>query len=1058
MGKHETYWNGLEQYHADTDFQKSQKDEFQEEMPIGESLGDDLGLKSNRRDFLKVFGFGLTAAALSACVEKPVQKAIPYVTKPENVTPGVASWYASTFDGYGILVKSREGRPIKIEGNDLHPISRGGSCPVAQASILNLYDSERLQVPRGPQGKSDWATVEKAIGTALGNLQAGGDVVVLSNTLTGVSTNKAIQLFLAKFPGGRHVTYDSNSVHAFAKVHSAPGQRLTVPSLDFSKADIIVSFDADFLGTWISPTEYTKQYVKGRKPDELNPKMSKHIHFESRMSLTGSNADVRFPVTPGQLLGAVSSLYKAVVGGGVGGDDFKGGPGNGVEVAAKLLKGAASGRSLVVSGVNDIAVQSVVKAINEHLGNYGSTLDMDNPSYQAQGDDHAMAELVKTVGSAKAVIILDDANPVYDSVNGAAFGAALKNVPLSIAFATKDNETTAVCKYALPQHHYLEAWDDANPKKGLYSTQQPLLRPLYDTRAWQDCLLRWAGDGRSHYDLMQDVWADELFGQQSQYLTFKEFWDNSVRDGFFQVSGPGLSVIQLPAPEGHGEGHGKPAAGKPAPVAAEEEAAVTVAAPSTDVNTHLQSLVARYKAREGKLQLVVFEKNYIRNGRYANNPWLQEMPDPITKVCWDNYVAVPYGMAMEKGWKDGDKVTVTAGKVSATLPIIVQPGQANNSIAIAVGYGRGEMAGRVAKGVGVNAFPFVTLNEDNCFTYDSVVTLNPTGERVTMAKTQTYIGYDMQQEGGDDKRTWIEDRIDTHILKETTLSEYQESRIAGNKRPSAHHMLSLWDTHDKKGHHWAMAIDLNSCTGCGTCVVSCNAENNIAMVGKEEVINRREMHWLRIDRYFKGHPDAQDGSLQVAHQPMLCQHCNNAPCETVCPVLAIAHSDEGINQQVYNRCVGTRYCANNCPYKVRRFNWFSYYWNDKFKDVNYMQHDKVGRLVLNPDVTVRARGVMEKCSFCVQRIQDKKLKSKSEGRKLEDGEIKTACQQSCPADCIVFGDLNDPQSEIYKLYHNKRGYHALEDIKVLPNVLYLTKVRNIAPLAKQEVVKGGDHA
>jgi Fe-S-cluster-containing dehydrogenase component len=327
---------------------------------------------------------------------------------------------------------------------------------------------------------------------------------------------------------------------------------------------------------------------------------------------------------------------------------------------------------------------------------------------------------------------------------------------------------------------------------------------------------------------------------------------------------------------------------------------------------------------------------------------------------------------------------------------------------------------------------------------------------MVMAKTQTYIGYDMQEEGGDAKRNLIEDRIDTHILKETTLSEYQTSRVAGNKRPSPHHMLSLWDIHDKKGHHWGMAIDLNACTGCGTCIVSCNAENNIAMVGKDEVAMRREMHWMRIDRYFKGHPDKQDGSLQIAHQPMLCQHCNNAPCETVCPVLAIAHSDEGINQQVYNRCVGTRYCANNCPYKVRRFNWFSYYWNDKFKDVNFVQHDKVGRLVLNPDVTVRARGVMEKCSFCVQRIQDKKLKSKSEGRRLTDGEVKTACQQSCPADAIVFGDLNDTASEINKLFHNKRGYHAIEDVKTLPNVLYMTKVRNVD--AVSEVHTGGDHA
>lgn len=1056
MGKHETYWNGLEQYHADADFQKMQNDEFREEMPIEALDEDSFGLKSNRRDFLKVFGFGLTAAALSACVEKPIQKAIPYLTKPENVTPGVASWYASTCGGCGtgcgVLVKSREGRPIKIEGNELHPMNLGGTCPVGQATVLNLYDSERLQAPRGPQGKTDWATAEKAIS---GALAGGGAIYVVSNTFTGRTNRRAIKRFLEAFPGAKHVNYDSNSSYAFAKVHSEGKTELQVPSIDFSKAEVIVSFDADFLGTWISPVEYTKQYVRGRKLDENAPKMSKHIQFESRVSLTGSNADVRFPMTPSQLQGAIGTLYNLVVGGGIANPGFKG-AGNGVETAAKLLN-AAHGKSLVVSGVNDIAVQSVIKAINEHLGNYGTVLDNNTPSYQAQGDDAAMIDFANNVSSAKAVIFLDEANPVYDYPGGKALATTLANVPMTIAFTTKENETSKACKYALPQHHYLEAWDDANPKKGLYSVQQPLVRPLYDSRQWQDCFWAWSGESGTHYDWVRNTWETELYGMQHQYLTFKDFWDNSVRDGYFQVGG---DVHILPVHEDSSaaepeEDKGGKKGKKPAPAAVAPEPVAEAPAPAADLSTHGQALLDAYKKGEGKLHLIVHEKNYMRTGRFANNPWLQEVPDPISKVCWDNYVAVPYGMAMDKGWKDGDKLTVTANKTSVVLPIIVQPGQANNTIAIAVGYGRGDMAGRVAKGVGQNAFPFVTTTS-GIFGYELEASLNPTGEHMAMAKTQTYIGYDMQAEGGDEKREWIEDRIDTHILKETTLSEYEHSRIAGNKRPSAHHMLSLWDIHDKKGHHWAMAIDLNACTGCGNCIVSCNAENNIAMVGKEEVGMRREMHWMRIDRYFKGHPDAQDGSLQIAHQPMLCQHCNNAPCETVCPVLAIAHSDEGINQQVYNRCVGTRYCANNCPYKVRRFNWFSYYWNDKFKDVNFVQHDKVGRLVLNPDVTVRARGVMEKCSFCVQRIQDKKLKSKSEGRRLTDGEVKTACQQSCPADAIVFGDLNDTSSEINKLFHNKRGYHALEDIKTLPNVLYMTKVRNTE--AVSEVHKGGDHA
>jgi molybdopterin-containing oxidoreductase family iron-sulfur binding subunit len=375
-----------------------------------------------------------------------------------------------------------------------------------------------------------------------------------------------------------------------------------------------------------------------------------------------------------------------------------------------------------------------------------------------------------------------------------------------------------------------------------------------------------------------------------------------------------------------------------------------------------------------------------------------------------------------------------------------------------LGYGRDEIAGRVSKGVGANAAVF--LSNGGAVSYAVAgASATPNGEHITMAKTQTYIGYELQEERGVEHRKWVEDRITDFILKETTLEEYSSNRSAGNKRPSPHHMVSLWDIHDKKGHHWAMAIDLNACTGCGSCIVSCNAENNIAMVGRQEVVNRREMHWMRIDRYFKGSPDAVDGSLQVMHQPMLCQHCDNAPCESVCPVLATVHSSDGLNQQVYNRCIGTRYCANNCPYKVRRFNWFSYYYNSDFKDVNPMQHDKVGRLVLNPDVTVRARGVMEKCSFCVQRIQESRLKAKGEGRKLNDGDVKTACQQSCPADAIVFGDLNDKESAIYKLYHNNRGYHALEDVKTLPSVLYMTKVRNTEKAAgAAATAEHGDHA
>jgi MoCo/4Fe-4S cofactor protein with predicted Tat translocation signal len=1035
MGKNETYWNGLEQYQAGPMFDQGQKHEFIEELPLGEGLTEEsMGYTSNRRDFLKLFGFGLTAAAITACVDKPVNKAIPYVVKPENVTPGVASWYATTCQGCsancGLLIKSREGRPIKVEGNDMHGMSRGGTCAVGQATVLNLYDSERQKAPRGTKEKGNAGALAELKGKLDGIKAGGGLVYVVSNTLTSPTSKKVIDGFLAGFTGAKHVVYDTNSVSGLAEAHSSGGGHW-VPNFQFQNADVVLSIDADFMGNWISPIQFTKDFMTKRKVTEANPNMSKHVHFESRLSLTGSNADLRIPMKPSQLYGAVSMLYNKIVGGGAEGFD---GPGNIVSNVATMLTKAGAGKALVVCGINDVAVQSVVKAINEKLGSYGSTIDTAAPSMQAQGKDADLMEFLANAKSAKAVIFLDEANPVYDTAGGAKLAADLASVDVTVSFNSKENETSEKCKYVIPQTHYLEAWDDAMPIKGHYAIQQPLVRPIYGSVQWQDALMNWSGTTGTYYDYLRSEWETGMYPKANSGLGFRKFWEELVRNGYIAL-GASTAVEVMP----------EPVAVKPAKPAKEEtpeiEPALYTPTPD-DVSAALGTVAAAYKKGMAGMEIVVYEANYMRSGRYGNNPWLQEMPDPITKVTWDNYVSIPYSYAMAQNIKDGDKLKVTVGSNSVTLPAIVQPGLANDSIAIALGWGRADIVGRVSKGVGANAAPFITKNGSTFVYHSAGASVSPTGENTEMAKTQTYIGYELIAEAGQSKLDSIEGRISDFILKETTLSEYQESRAAGNKRPSPNHMLSLWDIHDKKGHHWAMAIDLNACNGCGNCIVSCNAENNIAMVGRDEVRRRREMHWMRIDRYFRGAPDAQDGSLQMMNQPMLCQHCDNAPCESVCPVLATTHSDEGLNQQTYNRCIGTRYCANNCPYKVRRFNWFSYYWNDKFKDVNPMQHDKVGRLVLNPDVTVRARGVMEKCSMCVQRIQEKKLVAKTEMRNPRDGEIKTACQQSCPTDAIVFGDLNDKDSEVRKLYNNKRGYHALEDVKTLPKVLYLTKVRN----------------
>lgn len=1056
MGKHEEYWNGLEQYQASAEFQKHQKDEFQEDLPIEETFSEEaLGVQSNRRDFLKVFGFGLTAAALTACVDKPVRKAIPYVIKPETVTPGVANWYATTCHGCatgcGILVKAREGRPIKVEGNREHSLNKGGTCGIGQATVLSLYDSSRLKSPRGAEGKMSWEAVNEALGAKLRNSRK---VAVVSNTITSPTGKKALAKFLSNFSDGRHIQYDAVSNYALAKVHSDNSGEMMVPGYQFDKADVIVSFDADFMGNWISGPEFTKGWSKGRHIDPDHPKMSKHIQFESRMSLTGSNADLRIPLKPSQMSAALVTLYNEVVGGGPS-SGFEA-PGNAIKRAAKELK-KAKGKSLVVCGINDIAAQSVVRAINEALGNYGTTIDTDNPSYQAQGDDVAMMNFINSADSYDAVIFLDDANPVYDHPMGAALATKLGKVGTTVAFATHENETSKACKFALAQNHFMESWGDAQPRKKYLAIQQPLVRPLFDSQQWEETLLQWSGVNTPYYKYVQQNWEETAFAMMSHGLSFSAFWEESVRSGFAMVGGD-MAVAMPVAHEGDHEDHGNDHEGEDH-AEMDQEVVEEVAAPvAMDVNAQLSALAAQAKGGSG-LELAIYSSVNMGTGRFSNNPWLQELPNPITKVTWDNYISVPYQMAMDKGWQDGDQLSLKVGTGSLTAPVIIQPGQANGTLAVSLGYGREKVAGKVGGGVGANAYPLIAQGQGALNFSPSGASVDVTGERISMAKTQTYIGYEMQDEGGDAKRAQVENRISDYILKETTLGEYEHNRAAGNKRPSGHHMISLWDIHDKKGHHWAMAIDLNKCTGCGSCIVSCNAENNIPVVGKHEVLVRREMHWMRIDRYFKGHPGAQDGSLQTTHQPLMCQHCDNAPCETVCPVLATVHSDEGLNQQVYNRCIGTRYCANNCPYKVRRFNWFSYYSNSDFKDVNFPQHDKIGRLVLNPDVTVRARGVMEKCSFCVQRIQEKKLKSKVEGRKLQDGEIQMACQQSCPADAIVFGDLNDQSSEIHKLYRfNMRGYHALEDVKTLPSVLYMTKVRNQDGSQAEAAQHEGEHA
>ncbi|TAE73051.1 MAG: 4Fe-4S dicluster domain-containing protein [Bacteroidetes bacterium] len=1041
------YWRGIEELTNDVEFVKNAEKEFAHDLPENKS-----GDENNRRDFLKLMGFSVAAASLVAC-EAPIKKAIPFLNKPENLDPSIPNYYASTFfeagDYASVVVKTREGRPIKIEGNTLSSISKGKTSAKAQASILSLYDGQRYQSFMQSKKAVKMADADKIIKQKLSTAQ---NVRILSSTIISPSTKAIIKEFKEKYESTKLVTYDSLSQYGLTQAHKESFGVEAVPSYDFSKAKVIVSFGCDFLGTWISPVEFSGQYAQMRKlnsKEHKEAKMSKHFQFEARMSMTGANADIRVPVKPSQEISLLAVLY----------DKIKGTDAKAKDAAAEvaLQKAAkelleAKGESLVVSGSNDENVQTVVAAINNELGNYGATIDITTPLNTFQGNDKAVNALIDDIknGGVDAIIFYG-VNPVYDHPRGEELKAALSKVGLKISFASQPDETTDLCDFVCPDNHYLESWGDAEPRKGHYSLTQPTITPIFSTRQAQESLLIWAGNNKSYYDYLRAFLNKDLFKKQNKYKSFDNFFTGILHDGVLVTTGATALVVDNKDTDTEPKKEEKDAKKdeKPAKKADKFEGSA-------------DSAVAELKKfTDGGLEITTYQKVSLGNGAYANNPWLQEMPDPITKACWGNYASMSPKTAKEKGVANGDVVKVTAGKTSFEVPVLLQPGQADNSIAVAVGYGR-KISGKVGTNVGANVFP-LTAKE-----YDSA-SISKTDKTEEVAQTQTHNTI-----------------MGRSIIQEASLSDYKEKSNAGRIYPhissadGKHYTpyeVTLWKGHQYHNHSWGLVIDLNSCTGCSACTVACQIENNVPVVGKKEVLMRREMHWIRIDRYYSSEENAvsfgdlekEAANPQVTFMPMMCQHCNNAPCETVCPVLATTHSSEGLNQMAYNRCIGTRYCANNCPYKVRRFNWFHYAEDDRFTDVNYVQTSDLGRMVINPDVTVRSRGVMEKCSLCVQRIQAGKLQAKKDKRQVKDGEIKTACQQVCPTDAITFGDMNDTESQISKalgiskevkkgehghadetVYSMKepRAYHVLEEINVKPQVSYLTKIRNNDKKAK----------
>ena len=1017
MSSNKKYWKSVEELNENSSIVETlRNNEFVEAIPTEDFLGDKNALSNSstsRRDFLKYVGFSTAAASLAAC-EGPVHKSIPYVVQPEQIIPGVWDFYAtSVFDGFdfaNILVKTREGRPIKIENNKIAGAKFAANARI-HASVLSMYDSMRLKEPKIAGKAASWSDVDAKIKSSIADSK-GGQVVLLTNTLASPSTEKLVAEFLAKNPNAKHVIYDAvSSSEALDAFEMTYGERALV-DYDFSKASLIVSVGADFLGDWQGGS-YDTGYAQGRIP--RNGKMSRHFQMEANMTLSGAAADKRVAMSVGNQKQALVKIYNVITGASVATGKIENE--DTVMKAAQQLKAAGSA-GVLVSGIEDKNAQLLVLAINQALQSAAFTTV--GTRQIRKGSNAQVAQLLNDMKAGTVhTLIMSGVNPVYTLPNGKEFKEALKKVTTSVAFSLKEDETASLTTVAAAAPHYLESWGDVTITKGTYGLTQPTIRPIFNTKQFQEALMSWNGTAGTYYDYLKATASSIIVGAS---------WNQVLHDGVIVTGGAALI--------GSGTANFAAAA----------------------------SALAQSKA-EGNFELHLYTKTGMGDGQQANNPWLQEFPDPISRVSWDNYVTVSkadadiMGMTNEivaNGGLNGSYASITVnGTTLENVPVIVQPGQAKGTLGLAVGYGRKESMKEEMR-VGVNAYTLYTgFNNVQSATIKKAA---GTHEFACVQGQKTLMGR------GD-------------IIKETTLEIFNtKDAKEWNIQPvvSLDHQeveatkVDLWESFDRSvGHHFNLSIDLNACTGCGACVIACHAENNVPVVGKSEVRRSRDMHWLRIDRYYSSEDTfagdnekkenfnglfGEKGSLggfgemehasdnpQVSFQPVMCQHCNHAPCETVCPVAATSHSRQGQNHMAYNRCIGTRYCANNCPYKVRRFNWFLYNKNSEF---DYNMNDDLGRMVLNPDVNVRSRGVMEKCSFCIQKTQSTILTAKREGRVARNDEFEVACSAACSSGAMVFGDVNNKESEVAKLAQNDRMYHLLESVGTKPNVFYHVKVRN----------------
>lgn len=1012
------YWRSFEELQNDSGFKKIKENEFLEGVTKDFDPNTDLNGVS-RRKFLALLGASAALAGAGCSDYRDKGEIIPYNKQPEEVTLGLPNYYASTCTGCeqscGILIKTREGRPIKVTGNPQHPVNKGKICSKGEASILNLYDPSRIQYPsknsNGFLNEVLWTDADNAVISAL--LTAGSkEIALITNQITSPTFLKLISDFKTKYPTTRVYTVRqfNESVRKAAWEKCYPGSQ--VPLIQWDKAKVIVALEGDFLGKEGNLVENNRLFVQNRNVDDVK-NFSRLYAVEGNFSLTGLNADHRFRLRPDkqtefvlaltqylvaskgvQLPGSLSSLASVISKfdlnkfcdeNGISFNDIS-------NMASDLVNNR--GRSIIYAGsALSEKTHVAVNLLNEILGNTAvyntssSAVELTQPSAFSEFET-----LISSLNSGNVALVMTlDCNPVYNLPEDLGLKDALKKSGLFVSLTEQLNETASLSNYVLPINHNFESWGDAQTRTGVYSLMQPVIAPLYNTRQKESILLNWLKgdpknyDERGYHNYLKENWAVSVFPKSMSLASFEKYWLGSLHDGYNLFNEAPVFKLTLNA------------------VATES---------LTSIETDYQGFV-----------VLITEGTATGDGKFAGNGWLQENPHPVSKVTWDNYAAVSYKTSKEFNLKTGDVLEIKSEKGALKIPALIQPGLADNFISIETGYGRSNSS-VVANGVGYNANVLLSKSFTTSPWMFGSVAVSVTGEFRQIVSTQDHHAFDDEM--------IADQHLKRNIIREATVAQYmRDPHIIHH---GGHELHTLYADHEYPEVKWAMSIDLNKCTGCGQCIVACNSENNIPIVGKDQVAAGREMQWIKIDRYYSGSPDNPSAKLQ----PMLCQHCDNAPCENVCPVAATTHSPDGLNQMVYNRCVGTRYCANNCPYKVRRYNFFNF--REHFAD-GY-QLSPSFELIANPEVTVRSRGVMEKCTFCIQRISDARMVAATENRKIKGDDVTTACQEACGTEAIVFGDMNDKESKISKLREHNLGYHLLEELNTRPNVTYIAKLTN----------------